>query len=151
MADYENGPWELGSQVTPDDFDGIRRGCEHYRFIDHKRHGEIALVVWCMEGEKSSPDLEAHANRIVASLNACAGIDIVTLVDGGFSIKGLSEHASTLEKRVASLVEAVDALEEFSEAMECASDWPDTTGDKEQLLRCVTRARQLLENVRGKL
>jgi hypothetical protein len=74
---YEKGPWSLGHI----DYD---RGDGAFADIDLPHHGAVLTAVYRMADEEESPRLEEHARRVVASLNACAGIDVRILHDPEF-------------------------------------------------------------------
>ena len=122
MSAHTKEPWTLGKVLNG------------YRWINAVGHNGLAQVVWQMDddavlGEKS-PEQEANAHRIVASVNACAGIPTEALEAGV-------------------IAELVEALEAAVPEIDVMAGWVHDESIRGRYLEIAARARAILTKAKG--
>lgn len=70
---------KLGDVINSDELAQWITGAGAWVEIDSANHGAAALAVWRMEDDDRSAACEEFARRLVASLNACAGVPVEVL------------------------------------------------------------------------
>ena len=80
MRKHVAEPWSLGEIYTDAELSAVYSDSRpdyigKHIAIDSPCHGAHTMVVWKMKDDDiSSPECEATAERIVACINACAGV-----------------------------------------------------------------------------
>ena len=130
MSEHTKEPWIVAEESF--DNDGIQES------VIRALGGRAVIAVTIEFGENNPNMREANARRIVACVNACAGVTDEQF-DGGWTAQGISKYAVSLEQQ---RDELLAIAEELAESAAYWSEYCVPLGIVDRLNAAIAKAKE---------